>query len=268
VTRQRPADPRAGLVGVTNAASVDRTNANIDVESCVRDARRTRRASPPTYPPPGVFREHPPRPSSLLPSRDARRPRRDGGVRRQVLSVGADGSYADLWTDDASGRQRWRFRRSADGESYNILVDDGVVHRPLDVRLRRSAASACGTPDEYSFDSSGVVRDGGRGAREGQLVAHAIRILHYQLKYCLMSNESCGGRRIGSQIDSRGLHARDQQLAREIEFCRAKNEPQRHRGHREGTQRVIGGPVGDRPHGLEPIDLNQRCSHFLMVHLS
>jgi hypothetical protein len=46
---------------------------------------------------------------------------------KKFLSVGADGSYADLYEkDDNSGRQRWVFQRSADGVSYNILVDGGA----------------------------------------------------------------------------------------------------------------------------------------------
>jgi hypothetical protein len=46
---------------------------------------------------------------------------------RKLLSTGANGAYTDLYDkDDASGRQRWSFKRSADGVSYNILVGGGV----------------------------------------------------------------------------------------------------------------------------------------------
>jgi hypothetical protein len=46
---------------------------------------------------------------------------------KQLLSAGANGAYTDLYNkDDASGRQRWNFKRSADGVSYNILVDGGI----------------------------------------------------------------------------------------------------------------------------------------------
>jgi hypothetical protein len=46
---------------------------------------------------------------------------------KKFLSVGANGSYADLYEkDDESGRQRWIFQRSMDGVSYNILVNGGT----------------------------------------------------------------------------------------------------------------------------------------------
>jgi hypothetical protein len=50
-----------------------------------------------------------------------------GDKYKKLLSVGANGSYADLYDkDDNSGRQRWVFQRSSDGVSYNILVDGGT----------------------------------------------------------------------------------------------------------------------------------------------
>jgi outer membrane protein assembly factor BamB len=45
----------------------------------------------------------------------------------RLLSVPADGHRSDLYTfDDNSGRQKWEFRLSPDGRSYNILIGGGV----------------------------------------------------------------------------------------------------------------------------------------------
>lgn len=46
---------------------------------------------------------------------------------RTLLSVGADGSFADLFRmDDKSGRQRWLLQLSPDGFTYNILIAGGT----------------------------------------------------------------------------------------------------------------------------------------------
>jgi hypothetical protein len=75
-----------------------------------------------------------------------------GGVAgtRSLLSVGANGSYTDLYsTDDNSGRQRWTFQRSADGSSYNILVGGGtpVNRKYLSVTSDGSKVGLLGSDD-------------------------------------------------------------------------------------------------------------------------
>jgi hypothetical protein len=48
--------------------------------------------------------------------------------RKSFLSVDTKGSYTDLYNrDDTSGRQRWVFKLSPDGVSYNILVGGGTT---------------------------------------------------------------------------------------------------------------------------------------------
>lgn len=68
---------------------------------------------------------------------------------KKFLSVGSNGSYADLYAqDDNSGRQRWVFQRSADGVSYNILVDGGTPSN----RKYLSVTADGGKVDLFSHD--------------------------------------------------------------------------------------------------------------------
>lgn len=77
-------------------------------------------------------------------------------VGKSLLSVGADGSYADLYKmDDRSGRQRWLFQRSPDGVTYNILIAGGT---PADRKYLSAAPDGRKVSLEARDDGSGRQR--------------------------------------------------------------------------------------------------------------